>query len=73
MAQTLTPELTADLHARGYSVRAWGVYDDELMEHVCRRGADGMTVNFPDRLAALLDKTRGRFCAKNNNAQRDEN
>jgi glycerophosphoryl diester phosphodiesterase len=33
-------------------VRAWGVADDALMRQVVDTGADGMTVNFPDRLLA---------------------
>ena len=53
-AHTMTPEQTARYQSMGYSVRAWGVYDAALMEHVCKCGANGMTVNFPDRLTAYL-------------------
>ena len=53
-ARTMTPEQTARDQSLGYSVRAWGVYDIALMKHVCNCGANGMTVNFPDRLTAYL-------------------
>ena len=57
-AELLTPELVRSLHQEGFSVRAWGVKDEALMEHAFRCGVDGMTVNFPDRLKALLDGER---------------
>ena len=53
-AHTMTPEQTALYQSMGYSVRAWGVYNVELMQHVCNCGANGMTVNFPDKLTAYL-------------------
>lgn len=53
-AHLMTPELVAKWHAMGFRVRAWGVYDPDLMRHACACGADGMTVNFPDLLTAHL-------------------
>lgn len=53
-AHTMTPEQTALYQSMGYSVRAWGVYNVDLMKHVCNCGANGMTVNFPDKLTAYL-------------------
>lgn len=53
-AHLMTPELVAKWHAMGFRVRAWGVYNPDLMRHACRCGADGMTVNFPDLLTAHL-------------------
>jgi len=53
-ADGLTPELAARLHAEGFVVRAWGVNSEELMERVVAAGADGATVNWPDRLLAYL-------------------
>ena len=39
----------------GFSVRAWGVVDETIMEHCLDAGVDGgMTVNFPDRLTAAM-------------------
>ena len=52
------PDVTADdvarWHAQGFEVRAWGVKNEELMRRVCEAGADGMTVNFPDKLTQYL-------------------
>jgi len=53
-APDLTQELADQYHALGYSVRAWGVKDEKIMKQVIDCGADGMTVNFPDKLHALL-------------------
>lgn len=57
-ADAVTPELVERLHGEGFVVRAWGVADEELMRRVVEAGADGMTVNFPDKLIALLDSRR---------------
>jgi len=54
-APAVTPELCRRLHAEGFVVRAWGVATEELMRQVVGAGADGMTVNFPDKLIAFLD------------------
>ena len=53
-ADTVTPELVSRLHAEGFVVRAWGVATESLMHRVVQAGADGMTVNFPDKLIAYL-------------------
>ncbi len=53
-AEDLTEETVSRFHGMGYSVRAWGVKNEEIMAHAVRCGVDGMTVNFPDRLNALL-------------------
>jgi glycerophosphoryl diester phosphodiesterase len=50
----VTVELVRRLHAEGFVVRAWGVTDEEQMRRVVQAGADGMTVNFPDRLLEYL-------------------
>ena len=55
-AGRMTPELVAKWHSLGFRVRAWGVSNEDLMHHVLRCGADGMTVNFPDKLTAALRK-----------------
>jgi len=54
-AQAMTPEKVKAWHDMGYSVRAWGVYNTDLMKHACECGADGMTVNFPDELTKYLE------------------
>ncbi|TVR61693.1 MAG: hypothetical protein EA426_02990 [Spirochaetaceae bacterium] len=52
-ASSLTAERVADAQARGFTVRAWGVRDPDLMERAVACGVDGMTLDFPDKLAAL--------------------
>lgn len=54
--EIVTPELVKDLHAKGFSVRAWGIQSEERMAQVYDAGADGMTVNFPDKLAEYMKK-----------------
>jgi glycerophosphoryl diester phosphodiesterase len=53
-ASVVTPGLVEHLHAEGFIVRAWGVANDVLMRQVVDAGADGMTVNFPDKLLAYI-------------------
>jgi glycerophosphoryl diester phosphodiesterase len=53
-ADIVTPEIVEMLHSNGFVVRCHGVRDEELMRHVIACGADGMTVNFPDRLSEYL-------------------
>ena len=57
-AHLMTPELVAKWHNAGFRVRAWGVYNEDLMRHACACGADGMTVNFPDKLTAYLQEEK---------------
>lgn len=57
-ANTLTTELVNRLHAAGFVVRAWGVATEALMQQVVQAGADGMTVDFPDKLIAYLKRDR---------------
>jgi len=53
-ANTVTSELVRRLHAEDFVARAWGVTTEELMQQVVQAGADGMTINFPDKLMAYL-------------------
>ena len=53
-AALVTPGLVQHLHAEGFRVRAWGVAHEVLMRQVVEAGADGMTVNFPDKLLAYM-------------------
>ena len=39
---------------QGFSVRFWGVTNETLMNRAIELGGDGMTVNFPDKLAIAL-------------------
>jgi glycerophosphoryl diester phosphodiesterase len=55
-APLVTAALVEDFHSKGYSVRAWGIRNEDLMQAVYDAGADGMTVNFPDKLTAYMAK-----------------
>ena len=55
-AETLTKELVNEWHSLGLGVRAWGVFNTELMKTAYELGVDGMTVNFPDKLVELMNK-----------------
>ena len=46
----VSPALVQTLHDHGFSVRCWGVYNEELMLKAVESGADAMTLNFPDKL-----------------------
>ena len=50
----LTPELSQKWKSMGLEVRAWGCKTTELMIRALECGVVGMTVNFPDKLAAYL-------------------
>ena len=54
-AGILDGELVDRLHQKGFIVRVWGVGDEDVMRRVVEAGADGMTVDFPDKLASYLD------------------
>lgn len=53
-AELLTKEIVHSLHGQGFNVRAWGVFNEEIMKNAVESGADGMTVNFPDKLTRYL-------------------
>ena len=53
-APMVTEEKVNEWHRMGFNVRAWGVADEALMKQVYDAGADGMTVNFPDKLTAYI-------------------
>ncbi len=58
-AKDVTPERVAAWHRLGFNVRAWGVSDEGLMRRVYDAGADGMTVNFPDKLLKYINIRKG--------------
>ena len=53
-ADLTTPELVDRLHAEGFVVRCHGLFNEDLMRHAVDVGADGATVNFPDKMAEYL-------------------
>ena len=52
----VTPEEVRRWHDLGFHVRAWGIKDEELMRQVYDAGANGMTVNFPDKLREYMQR-----------------
>jgi len=53
-AEDVNPDSVERWHSLGLGVRAWGVANETLMRQVYDSGADGMTVNFPDKLTAYI-------------------
>ena len=53
-ADLTTPELVDRLHAEGFVARCQGLLNEDLMRHAVDVGADGATVNFPDKMAEYL-------------------
>ncbi len=53
-SQEITPEKVEAWHKQGFNVRPWGVGNEYWMHHVYDCNADGMTVNFPDKLCAYI-------------------
>ena len=58
-ADILTPEWNQRLRDAGFSVRPWGIENEELMKRMVALKVDGMTVNFPDVLHAYLAQLKG--------------
>jgi len=58
-ASEITPERVRAWHRAGFNVRAWGVDSEETMRRVYDSGANGMTVNFPDKLTEYIKNTVG--------------
>ena len=50
----INAERVAHWHSLGLGVRAWGISDTDIMKKVYDAGADGMTVNFPDKLTEYI-------------------
>jgi len=53
-ADSISAAMVECAHALGLEVRAWGVRSEADMLRALDAGVDGMTVNWPDRLAAEL-------------------
>lgn len=56
VGRAVTAELVEAWHDIGFNVRAWGIKDTEIMKKVYDAGADGMTVNFPDKLIEYISE-----------------
>ena len=60
LAKEVTLEKVERWHKEGLNVRAWGVVNETLMRHVYDYKADGMTVNFPDKLTEYIKQQTGK-------------
>lgn len=58
VGKEITAEKVEKWHKLGFNVRAWGITDEEIMKQVYDAGADGMTVNFPDKLTEYIRKNQ---------------
>lgn len=52
----VTEESMCLARERGFSVRFWGVANEEVMHRALSFDGDGMTVNFPDKLTRALGR-----------------
>ena len=57
--QLISKEEVDKFHQKGYGVRAWGMANTDIMIETIKKGVDGMTVNFPDKLTEYL-KTQAK-------------
>lgn len=53
-AEITTPDLVNRIREAGFVVRCHGLRNEELMRHAVDVGADGGTVNFPDKMTEYL-------------------
>lgn len=58
-AAILTTDWNQKLRDFGFSVRPWGIENEELMKRMLALKVDGMTVNFPDILADYIASSTG--------------
>jgi len=56
--RTLTPALVEEARAAGLELRAWNPDTEEDQQATVALGPDGVSTNRPDRLLALLHRTR---------------
>jgi len=56
--ETLQPEEVKRAKERGLEVRGWGAATEPLMNYALYCGVDGMTINFPDKLADARQRIR---------------
>jgi glycerophosphoryl diester phosphodiesterase len=57
-AAALNAEDVEYAHEKGLFVRAWGVADEDLMKKAYDAGADGMTIDFPDKLIEYIKRQK---------------
>lgn len=55
-AQNFDKNTVTYIYKKGLSVRAWGIYNTDIMKKAYNCGVNGMTVNFPDKLTGFLSE-----------------
>ena len=55
-SKVITAEKVKEWNALGFEVRAWGIYDQDIMKRIYHTGVNGMTVNFPDKLTEYISE-----------------
>lgn len=55
-ASNTSAEKIAQARQMGFSVRLWGISNEQIMNQAYTMDVDGMTVNFPDKLLTLMNK-----------------
>lgn len=58
LIEALTPEKVKRAKERELEVRAWGAFNEELVNHAIYCGVDGLTLNFPTKYRKLLKRTK---------------
>ena len=53
-SKVITLEKVKEWKDKGFEVRAWGIYNPDIMKAVYHTGVNGMTVNFPDKLTEYV-------------------
>ncbi|MBE5733772.1 MAG: hypothetical protein E7347_01830 [Clostridiales bacterium] len=53
-SKVITAEKVKEWKEKGFEVRAWGIYNEQIMKDVYHTGVNGMTVNFPDKLTEYI-------------------
>jgi glycerophosphoryl diester phosphodiesterase len=52
---SLTPEISRELRARGYSINAFTVDDPKAAVNLSKMGVNGIITNYPDRISEALN------------------
>lgn len=50
-AENLTEQGAEEIYKEGFSIRAWGITNETMMQKALKLANAGMTINFPDKLS----------------------
>lgn len=57
-SKVITAEKVKEWNEKGFEVRAWGIYNQDIMKEIYHTGVNGMTVNFPDKLTEYIKEQK---------------